>query len=53
MLPKDQSEVVHLAFMESLSHQQISDRLQIPLGTVKSRLRLSFSKLKSMMRNMP
>ena len=45
-LPDDQQEVIRLSFMDGLSHQEIADRLQIPLGTVKSRLRLSFEKLR-------
>jgi len=45
-LPEDQREVVRLSFIEGLSHQEISDAIGIPLGTVKSRLRLSFEKLR-------
>jgi RNA polymerase sigma-70 factor (ECF subfamily) len=45
-LPEDQREVVQLSFIEGLSHQEISDAIGIPLGTVKSRLRLSFEKLR-------
>ena len=48
-LPNDQREVVKLSFMQGLSHQEISDKLDIPLGTVKSRLRLSFGKLRTIM----
>lgn len=43
----DQLEVVRLAFFTGLSHGEIADRIGAPLGTVKSRLRLSFQKLKS------
>jgi RNA polymerase sigma-70 factor (ECF subfamily) len=45
-LPEDQQHVVRLSFIEGLSHQEISDRLKTPLGTIKSRLRLSFEKLR-------
>ena len=48
-LPNDQREVVQLSFMQGLSHQEISDKIDIPLGTVKSRLRLSFGKLRTTM----
>lgn len=51
LLPTEQKEVVHLSFVEGLTHQEISIKLNIPLGTVKSRLRLSFEKLKPMLRN--
>lgn len=49
-LPKEQRIAVQLSFVEGLSHQEIADRLDLPLGTVKSRLRLSFSKLRPMLR---
>ena len=45
-LPEDQREVVQLSFVEGLSHQEIADAIGLPLGTVKSRLRLSFVKLR-------
>lgn len=46
-LPKDQFEVVSLAFFEGLSHRQIAAKLDLPVGTVKSRIRLAFARLKS------
>lgn len=45
-LPSDQREAVHLSFIKGLSHKEISETLDVPLGTVKSRLRLSFEKLR-------
>lgn len=45
-LPAEQSEVIRLAFMEGLSQSEIADRLHVPLGTVKSRTRLAFGKLR-------
>ena len=51
-LPDDQRQAVHLSFVEGLSHQEIAERLHIPLGTVKSRLRLSFDKLRTMLKNL-
>ena len=45
-LPADQQQVVRLAFFEGLSHSEIEQRLAIPLGTVKSRMRLAFGKLR-------
>ena len=45
-LPADQQEVIRLSFIAGLSHREISEKLDVPLGTVKSRLRLSFEKLK-------
>ena len=46
-LPEEQREVVTLSFVAGLSHQEIADRLDMPLRTVKSRLRLSFEKLRT------
>lgn len=45
-LPDDQKQVVESMFYQDLSQSQIAEKLGIPLGTVKSRLRLAMSKLK-------
>ncbi|MDT8344694.1 MAG: sigma-70 family RNA polymerase sigma factor [Thermohalobaculum sp.] len=45
-LSEDQLTVVRLAFFAGLSHAEIAERLATPLGTVKSRLRLSFRRLR-------
>ncbi len=52
-LPEDQLKVVHLAFFEGLSHAQIGETIGVPLGTVKSRLRLAFGKLRRAMGEQP
>lgn len=46
-LPPDQAEVIRLAFIEGLAHPEIALRLGLPLGTVKSRMRLAYAKLRS------
>lgn len=46
-LPDDQQAVVHLAYFEGLTHSEIAGQLGIPLGTVKTRLRLAFDKLRT------
>jgi RNA polymerase sigma-70 factor, ECF subfamily len=46
MLSDDQQQVVRLAYFEGLTHSEIAGRLGIPLGTVKTRLRLAFDKLR-------
>jgi RNA polymerase sigma factor (sigma-70 family) len=49
-LPKEQVALVRLAFFEGLSHSTIARRLQLPIGTVKSRLRLAFARLRRLLR---
>jgi RNA polymerase sigma-70 factor, ECF subfamily len=49
VLPQDQLEVVKLSFVEGKPHAEISTVLGIPLGTVKSRMRLAMIKLKSIL----
>lgn len=38
-LPKEQSSLLDLAFMQGFSHSEISENLKMPLGTVKTRIR--------------
>ena len=45
-LPPEQRDLVRVTFYEDLSHSQVAERTGLPLGTVKSRLRLAFAKLK-------
>lgn len=45
-LPADQTEVVNLSYIEGLSHSEIAERLNLPLGTVKSRMRLAYAKIR-------
>ncbi|MEM7562203.1 MAG: sigma-70 family RNA polymerase sigma factor [Pseudomonadota bacterium] len=44
-LPLEQSEILTKVYLEGKSHQQTSDELRLPLGTVKSRVRLALRKL--------
>ena len=48
-LPLDQFKMVQLAFFEGLSHSTIAARTKIPVGTVKSRLRLAFSRMRRLL----
>lgn len=46
-LSEDQRRVVQLFFFEDRPHSEIAERLSLPLGTVKSRLRLALAKLRA------
>lgn len=46
-LPPDQAEVLRLAYFEDNSQSDIAAALSLPLGTVKSRMRLAFGKLRA------
>lgn len=46
-LPEDQRIVIQLSFMKGLSHGEIAAQLGLPLGTVKSRIRLAFGRLRN------
>ncbi len=46
-LPVDQLEVVRKAFFEDKSHSVIAEELNLPLGTVKSRIRLALARLRA------
>jgi RNA polymerase sigma-70 factor, ECF subfamily len=48
-LPPEQADVIRLAFFDDRPHADIERALGIPLGTVKSRLRLAMSKLRGML----
>lgn len=48
-LPPEQLELVELAFFRNLTHSQIADQTGLPLGTVKSRIRLAFSRLRKLL----
>ena len=45
-LPPEQLELLQAAFYDGLSHSEIATRFNLPLGTVKSRIRLAFGRLR-------
>lgn len=46
LLPQSQQDIVKAVFIDELPQQQVADLFNIPLGTVKSRLRLAVEKLR-------
>lgn len=47
-LPSDQAQIIAKVYMEGKSHNEVAQELNLPLGTVKSRVRLALNKLKIM-----
>lgn len=45
-LPADQHEVLKLAYYGGFTHNEIAEMLSLPLGTVKSRMRLGLDRLR-------
>jgi len=52
-LSEEQRQVVRLSFFEDRPHSEIAEALNLPLGTVKSRLRLALMKLRAQWENAP
>ncbi len=48
-LPEEQAVVVRLSFFEDKPHGEIAEQLSLPLGTVKSRLRLAMRRLQPLL----
>lgn len=47
-LPQDQRQVVYMVYFEGKTHSEIAGELDVPLGTIKSRLRLAMKKLETL-----
>lgn len=48
-LPQEQADVLSKVYLQGRSHQQASEDLNLPLGTVKSRVRLALKKMQLLM----
>jgi len=48
-LNPEQAEVVRMSFYQDKSHSEIAEELGVPLGTVKSRLRLAFGRIRKIL----
>ena len=51
-LPPAQREVIELIFWNSLTRREVAEQLQLPLGTVHTRLRLGMDKLRGALRRL-
>ena len=47
LLPREQSQVIELAYFGGFSHSEIADMLGAPIGTVKGRMRLGLEKIRA------
>lgn len=45
-LPEEQSRIIELAYFGGFTHTEIASMLQLPIGTVKGRIRLGLAKLR-------
>lgn len=52
ILPPDQLQVVMLSFVEGKAHSEIATELGIPMGTVKSRMRLAMGRLRPVLEDL-
>ena len=50
LLPAEQSQVLAKVYLEGKSHQETANELCMPLGTVKSRVRLALQKLELLLK---
>ena len=50
-LPEEQAKMLFAAYYEEKSHREISDESGVPLGTVKSRIRLALNRLRAHLEN--
>jgi len=46
-LPEEQAKIIRQSYFQGLTHQEIATKNKIPLGTVKSRMRLAIERLKT------
>jgi RNA polymerase sigma-70 factor (ECF subfamily) len=52
-LPDGQRRMIELSFWEGLSHSEVAEKTGVPLGTVKTRIRLGMLKLKESLGEVP
>jgi RNA polymerase sigma-70 factor, ECF subfamily len=47
LLPREQSQVIELAYFGGFSHSEIAEMIGVPLGTIKGRMRLGLEKIRA------
>jgi RNA polymerase sigma-70 factor, ECF subfamily len=52
-LPSEQLKVIRMSFFEHKAHSEIAETLRIPIGTVKSRVRLAMKRLRALLELQP
>ncbi|MFO1122330.1 MAG: sigma-70 family RNA polymerase sigma factor [Hyphomicrobiales bacterium] len=52
-IPDEQRQILRLSFVEDMAQSEIAARLNIPLGTVKSRMRLAYGHLRRLLETKP
>ena len=48
-VPKEQAELLYKSFFEEKTHKDIAEETKLPLGTVKSRIRLAIERLRNIL----
>jgi RNA polymerase sigma-70 factor (ECF subfamily) len=47
-IPPEQALLIEKAFFQGMTHSELADTLNIPLGTIKTRVRLGLQKLRGL-----
>jgi RNA polymerase sigma-70 factor (ECF subfamily) len=50
LVPDDQRRVIEMAYFAGMTHVEIAEATRVPLGTVKSRLRIGLEKMREYLR---
>ena len=50
-LPPEQAELIDLAYFSGFSHSELAERTGLPLGTIKTRLRLGLGRLRDLLKD--
>ena len=52
-LPAEQRKAIELAFFSGMTHIQVAEKLNVSVGTAKSRIRYGFKRLRTILANRP